>query len=301
MPQPLNRPVNRPARDDVPAAFVRRCKKETKLVPKHWPAWSRGELLAAGWRPRQITAAAASGTLVRPRGGVYLTPTAPDDVVDACRVGGRLACVSELARWGVFVLDGAALHVAVPRTSGRLRQVDRSVRVHWVASAAHGWANTDIVEALVQAVLCQPVRAAIATLDSAIHRGLVGAEQLDAVFDALPRRLRVIRKHLDAAAESGAESIMRIILRRLGCRVQSQVKIPDVGRVDFLVDGWLIVECDSEAYHADWEQQKKDHRRDQAAAARGLVTYRPIAEDIFWNADVVVRAVRGLLLTHAVR
>ncbi|UUT35642.1 endonuclease domain-containing protein [Microbacterium elymi] len=153
----------------------------------------------------------------------------------------------------------------------------------------------------MQAVLCQPVRAAIATLDSAIHRGLVGAEQLDAVFDALPRRLRVIRKHLDAAAESGAESIMRIILRRLGCRVQSQVKIPDVGRVDFLVDGWLIVECDSEAYHADWEQQKKDHRRDQAAAARGLVTYRPIAEDIFWNADVVVRAVRGLLLTRAVR
>jgi very-short-patch-repair endonuclease len=298
MLQPTSR---RPSRREIPPAFVRQCRREGRPLPQHWSAWSRGELVAAGWTSRRITRAVASGALIRARDGVYLAPPAPVDVVDACRVGGALTCVSELARWGVFVLDGAQLHVAVPRTSSRLRPVDRDIRVHWVAAGAAGWANADIVDALVRAVLCQPVRAAIATLDSALHLGLVTAAELDEVFAALPRRLRTIRAHLDAAAESGAESIMRIILRRLGAHVQSQVRIPGVGRVDFLVDGWLIVECDSEAHHASWAQQKRDRRRDQAAAARGLATYRPIAEDIFWNADAVVGAVAGLLAMHRTR
>ena len=298
MLQPAN---HRPTRPEIPAAFVRQRRRDGMALPQHWPTRSRGELVRTGWTPRRITRAVATGTLIRARDGVYLTPDAPDDVVDACRVGGALTCVSELARWGVFVLDAAHLHVAVPRTSSRLRTVGRDIRVHWVGAGADGWANAGIVEALIRAVLCQPVRATIATLDSALHLGLVTAAQLDEVFAALPRRLRTIRTHLDAAAESGAESIMRIILRRLGCRVQSQVQIPGVGRVDFLVDGWLIVECDSEAHHAGWAQQKRDRRRDQAAAARGLVTYRPIAEDIFWNADAVVGAVAGLLAMHAAR
>jgi len=290
MPQHKGR-TERPA---VPDAFVRRRRKEKKSVPQHWPVRSRRELLRAGWKPRGLTAGVASGDLIRPREGSYLEPGAPDEVVSACRIGGRLSCVSELARWGVFVLEHDDVHVAVPYTSARLRTVDHGVRVHWIAAGLDGWANSDIVECLTQAVRCQSVRAAIATLDSAMHLGLVSDEQLDEVFAALPRRLRVLRKHLDAAAESGAESLMRLILRRLGCRVQSQMEIRGVGRVDFLVDGWLIVECDSEAHHAGWEKQKEDRRRDQAAAARGFVTYRPIAEDIFWHADAVIRAVTGL-------
>ena len=35
---------------------------------------------------------------------------------------------------------------------------------------------------------------------------------------------------------------MRLMLRGLGCQIEVQVVIPGVGRVDFVVDGWLIVE-----------------------------------------------------------
>lgn len=290
--------TDRAERPDVPAAFVRNRRKKNKPVPRDWPVQSRRELLRAGWKPRGLTAGVSAGSLIRAREDAYLRPETPDDIVDACQVGGRLCCVSELARWGVFVFEHAELHVAVPRTSSRLRGVGRDIRVHWVPTGPNGWGNSAIVECLTQAVLCQPVRAAIATLDSALQMGLIGEEQLGQVFAALPRRLRVLRRHVDAAAESGAESMMRLILRRQGCRVESQVSIPGVGRVDFLVDGWLIVECDSEAHHADWKQLKKDHRRDQAAAARGLVTYRPIAEDIFWHPDDVIHAVTGLLRTR---
>jgi very-short-patch-repair endonuclease len=40
-----------------------------------------------------------------------------------------------------------------------------------------------------------------------------------------------------------------------------------VGRVDFLVEGWLIIECDSKAHHEGWDKQRRDRRRDLAAAA----------------------------------
>lgn len=237
---------------------------------------------------------------MRAREDVYLASDADADCIAACQVGGRLTCVSELARWGVFVLDGAdRLHVDVHSSRSRLRTPPRGIRVHWSRRAPDGWASCDIVDALVTAVMCQSVSAAIATLDSALHQRLIGEAELDEVFAALPRRLRLLRRHLDHRAESGAETLMRLLLRRLGCRVEVQRQIAGVGRVDFLVDGWLIIECDSEAHHADWAQQKKDRRRDQAAAERGYVTFRAIAEDIFWHAERPLAAIRGLLGARA--
>lgn len=257
--------------------------------------------MAKGWTARALTAAVRGGRLVRARENAYLHPAAPEECRTATEVGGRLTCVSELARWGVFVWDASDMHIAVPSTSSRLRMRSDGVRVHWTQSSADGWSSTDVIDALVLAVTCQPVRAAIATLDSALHRGLVGEKELDEIFAALPRRLRRLRPHLDASAESGSESLMRLILKRLGCHVESQVDIPGVGRVDFVVDGWLIVECDSKAHHRKWKAQVKDRRRDQAAAALGYATYRPIAADIFWNAERVVAAVRGLRAGRAAR
>ena len=88
---------------------------------------------------------------------------------------------------------------------------------------------------------------------------------------------------------------MRLLLRGLGCTVQIQVSISGVGRVDFVVDGWLIVECDSEAHHAGWEAHKRDRRRDLAAAALGYTTVRPIAEDILYRREHVLAQLKQVL------
>lgn len=256
---------------------------------------TRAELRAQGMTARDIADAVQAGQLVRPWKNAYLRADVDESCRRAIAAGGRLACVSELIRWGVFVLDHSALHIAVPKTSSRLPAAHSGVRRHWTLTSADGWASVAIVDALVQAMVCQPVRAAIATLDSALHLGLIDADQLHVVLGSLPRRLRIVRRLFDARAESGAETFMRLILRTLGCAFALQVVIATVGRVDFVVDGWLIVECDSKAHHASWEQQREDRRRDQAAAALGFATYRPIAEDIFWHAETVVAALRGLL------
>jgi very-short-patch-repair endonuclease len=124
---------------------------------------------------------------------------------------------------------------------------------------------------------------------------LIRSDELDELFAGIPRRFGVLRALIDARAESGPESLLRLMLRRLGCRFDVQVKIDGVGRVDFVVDGWLIVECDSEAHHGDWAARRRDLRRDQAAAPLGYSTFRPIAEDIMWNPDAVQAALRGLV------
>lgn len=264
------------------------------------PVWSRADLLREGWTSRALTRAVRAGILLRARCDVYLASGTHADVVDACRLGGILACTSELSRRGVFVLDGSRLHVQVARSSGRHRRLARAVRVHWsrgTSQVVRGCATVDIIPALADSVRCQGVRAAVASIDSALHSGALREDQVADLFDALPRRYRALRGLIDGRSESGPESLIRLILRALGCGFESQVWISGVGRVDFLVDGWLIVECDSEAHHSSWDEQRRDRRRDQAAAALGYATYRPIAEDIMWHRDRVVAAVRGLCAT----
>ena len=88
---------------------------------------------------------------------------------------------------------------------------------------------------------------------------------------------------------------MRLLFRALGCRVEVQVQLAGVGRVDLIIDGWLIVECDSRAHHEDWQSQLRDRRRDIAAAGLGYTTIRPVAEDIYYRPDEILSAMKAIL------
>ncbi|WP_240658575.1 DUF559 domain-containing protein [Microbacterium sp. CPCC 204701] len=212
-------------------------------------------------------------------------------------MGGRLACISALRRLNVFVLNLDSLHVHLPPTSSRLPREARAVRRHWerLRRQPHPRATSiEAFDALLQAVRCQPPRAAVATIDSALNGGVLAHDDLDELFRALPLRFAVLRGLVDGRSGSGPETLVRLMLRSLGLHFEVQVPIPGVGTVDFVVEGWLIIECDSEAHHSSWEAQRRDRRRDQTAAASGYATYRPIAEDIMWNPDDVLAALRGL-------
>ncbi|MEH3089494.1 MAG: hypothetical protein PGN24_07860 [Microbacterium arborescens] len=264
--------------------------------------WSTVELRASGLRKRDIADAVASGRLARPRRGWYVLADAPEPVVAAIALGGRLTCVSLLRLLGVFVLERGGPHVQLRRSASRLPPVDGSPRssavLHWappVEPRPAWYACSGVVDAVVRAVTCQPPRAAIATIDSALHRGLLDDAGLAAVFAALPLRYLPLRRLVDARAESGPETLMRLLLRGIAKRVEVQVTIAGVGRVDLLVDGWLIIECDSDAHHAGLDARRVDSARDLAAAALGYLTLRPMAADIMWHPERVLRAVQGVL------
>ncbi|NLP83994.1 DUF559 domain-containing protein [Microbacterium sp. CFH 90308] len=275
---------------------------------------TRADLLADGLSAREITAAVRSGALIRARRGCYLPPDAPDDVVRAVRVGGRLTCLSLLQLLGVFVLANSRLHVHLFPDATRMRTPhDRkkrlrpwrapATRLHWHTLADSPGAATcaDVVVALANAVLCQAPRAAIASIDSALNMELINLEQVDSVFDLLPAKYGVLRPLVDGQAQSGPETMVRIMLLGLGCSVRLQVEFEDVGFVDLVADDWLVVECDSKKFHSDWVQQLKDYRRDLALARAGYVVLRLAAEDIMYRPDEVVAALRGVLTARRER
>lgn len=261
----------------------------------------RRDLIAAGWSDRALRFAVETGALLRPRAGVYLNADVSADVVDACALGGRLACVSELARRGVFVLDSSVLHVHLHAPRLKRTALGRPTRRHWAQLRRQPHPSAVAVsplDAVACAVRCQSPRAAVATIDSALRNRVIDPGDLDELFGMLPRRYRVLRRLLDARAESGPESLVRVMLRTLGASVELQVSIATVGRVDFVVNGWLIVECDSAEHHASWDAQRRDRRRDRAAAALGYATLRLIAEDIMWHPDEVREALVGILASR---
>ena len=256
------------------------------------------DLREHGLSRRQIRDEVRRGGLVPLREGVFVTHGCPSECAEAVRARGRLACVSELRRLGVFVRDRHARHIHIERTSARLPPPPIGWRVHRrrLVRAVHPRSmSVDAFDALIDAVQCQDPRAAVATLDSALHQGILRGDELDELFDALPRRYRRLRALLDSRAESGPETLVRLMLRGLGCSIEVQVRIHGVGRVDLVVDGWLIIECDSKEFHSDWDAQKRDRRRDLAAAKLGYCTLRLVAEDIMWQPEVVLDALRGLL------
>lgn len=275
---------------------------------------TRADMLAEGMSGRGIARAVRRGVVIRPRRDRYLPPDTPDVVVRAVRVGGRLTCLSLLQLLGVFVLANTRLHVHVAPNAARLRMPhDRrkrlrprrlaGPRLHWLAGpdAAGSATCTDIVVALAHAVLCQAPRAAVASIDSALNLGLIAVEQIDSIFDMLPAKYGVLRRLVDGRAQSGPETLVRLMVRQLGSAADLQVEFDDVGFVDMVVDGWLVIECDSKAYHSDWEQQLKDYRRDMQLARLGLCVLRLTAEDIMYHPDDVFSALRGVLGARARR
>lgn len=273
---------------------------------------TRTDLLVSGISRRTLASAVAAGLLIRARRDRYIRSGAPQPLLEAVRLGGRLTCLSLLQILGVFVHSNTVTHVHVARGASRLRSATdrtrpleprpmRLARVHWAPLLRPPPARSacvDIVDALVHAVQCQPARYAVASLDSALHRGLIGEVDLAEIFAALPRRFAVIRHLTDARSESGTETLVRLMARTLGCRVDLQVFFAGVGRVDLVIDGWLVVECDSKEFHESWAQQAKDRARDAALAARGYATLRLTAADVLYRPDEVLAALRGLTAAH---
>lgn len=270
------------------------------------------ELRAEGFTRARIGKAVSAGTLIRARRGVYVGRSAPDEIVRAARVGGRLTCLSLLALMKVFVLDLQGLHVHMAPNASRMRsphsravpldsRTRRQARLHWLAlgeAIPADWTCVPIVDALAHSVLCQAPRAAVATLDSALHLGVITADRLAEVFRLLPQKYAPLQSLVDGRAESGPETLVRLMLRALGCAVALQVEFAGIGRVDLLVNGWLVIECDSREFHETWQQQVKDRNRDLALAARGYVTLRLTAAQIMYRPAEVLAALKGLLATR---
>lgn len=268
----------------------------------------RHELVSAGATSSGLTAAVRGGFLLRVRRDHYALPDTSRPIVEAVRVGGQLACVSALRSLGIFGFD-TATHIHLPRAASRLRSpASRSIpltphnragaRMHWwpLLDPSDGTeVRVGLVDALAQAVRCQQPPHAIASLDNALHLGAITEHDIAEIFHHLPPRLQSLKNRVDGRSEAGQETVLRCALLAAGLRVDLQVVFPDVGRVDLVVEGRLVVEADSRSAHDGWDLHVRDRDRDIDLARRGLMSLRPAYNRIMFDTGAVVDAVLSLL------
>lgn len=154
-------------------------------------------------------------------------------------------------------------------------------------------------DALAQAVCCRHPRHAVASLDNALHLGLIEEGDLADIFGAVPASKQHLRGAVDGRCEAGQESILRLAMREAGLRCEPQVTIPGVGRVDFVVEDCVVVEADSRLAHDGWAAHVRDRNRDLALARIGYPSLRPVfAQTVFHTADVVAAIVALVRVTR---
>lgn len=259
------------------------------------------EFAAFGVGPRGLQRAVGAGEVIRARPGVYVSPHLPRSVLIAVRHGGVLACVSVARLHGLWVLPlDESVHVSLP-PSGHARRHDgcRCVQ-HWNASP-RSTTEVSLIDALLQIRGCFGDDAFFATLESALHTGLMTSAARRQLRDRITESARWLVDLARADAESGLESLLRVRLHRLGIPLATQLDVPGVGRVDFVLGDRLILEVDGRNGHDDGASRHKDLMRDAVAAAHGFDTLRfdyamVVHEWAVVEQAILAKLVRGLHL-----
>lgn len=215
-----------------------------------------------------------SGRIERLRPGVFATVAADPAERDAARHGGALTCAAALRRHGVWVMSEAGPpHVWVGRR-GRAHEHPGCRCVSHYFRGVSAFGVVDVVTALVHLHRCEGPESFFASLESALRLRRISEDGRRRLRAALPSHARWLVDLARSDADSGLESLLRLRLHLLGIRLDCQVPIDGVGRVDFVADGRLIIEVDGRQNHDGATLRHKDLVRDAAASALGYETLR---------------------------
>jgi very-short-patch-repair endonuclease len=259
----------------------------------------RSQLHALGYSKRELHWAAGAKVL-RPILRQWLAHEGAEP--DACRavaLGGQLGAASALDSHGVWLTRRTGLWVATRQTASHAPPVRLGERRIWANS--HFLPTDDkrwrmsVGDSLFQFALTADPTNVIASMDSALRQSLIRLDQLDQIFELLPRRLRRLRARVNGKADSGLETIIRLAAEAEGWTVEIQVRIDAVGRVDILIDGWLVIECDGRAWHDNPQAMADDRRRDAELILRGYRYHRFGYNQIMQQLPQCIEVMRTIL------
>ncbi|WP_281884768.1 endonuclease domain-containing protein [Agromyces rhizosphaerae] len=257
------------------------------------------QLRRLGHSERAIREAVAAGSAWRVGRSWLANARAEAEAVRAVALRGVLGGESALRSHGVWVTHETGLCVVSPRSASRLpstRAGEYRIRVERIARDGERRWRVDVGTALVQALPRFRTRyEAIATLDSALHARRIDRRRLEVVAAGMPRRIRRLLPHLDPRAESGLESILRLAALERGWSVRSQVRIAGVGRVDLVIDGWLVIEADGARWHDDPADAARDRERNAALVRRGYRWHRFGHAQVVHDLDGCLEVIAALL------
>lgn len=276
----------------------------------------RRDLVAAGFSDIRIRKALERRSIFRVRHGWYSVPDAPQPAVEAVRVGGRLTSVSALESYGLPVPRRPHLHVAIVRTSSRLRsRIDRrarisgsdGVRLHWIDDRARRGSRwrVSVDDALLAVLIEEPRDIAVACASAVLRHSALTAEQLAAVFARAPKHCGPWLALVSALDDSHGETFVRLWLGEVGIQCQQQVRVARVGWLDFRVGKRTFVEVDGGQHDPDWvgdgpSNWEVDHDRDTTVAIAGGTTLRYTYRQLYTDWPRVLAAIRRAIADDAV-
>lgn len=251
------------------------------------------QLLDAGFSRRDLLRLKDSAGIAQPRRGVFVLPDCDEGVKTAILNNGRLSCASAAAHYGLWLRKPPArFHLACPHGHGTGFVRHRTIRFQGpplLPLAA-------VEDVALHALGCLPPPASTALATSAIRlhgvpRELL-AEQLRADRSGTARRML---RELDLRAESIVEVDAQHLFRTNGISHEAQVFLSGIGRVDFLLDGFLIVEIDGFAFHSRRGDMLRDRARNNSSTVNGYSVLRYMPEHIWFNSDQVLAEIRAVL------
>lgn len=257
---------------------------------------TRGSRLASfGCTRKDLSIAVRRGELIRIRAGVFASPSCASTVRTAALHGGALTCSGALRLHGVWVLENDEYpHVWLGQAGRTHTHPDCSCVEHYRAgSMPLGLAPVET--ALVHSYGCHGEEFFFAAFESAWTQRLIGAAARRRIRAALPAGARWLVDIARHDADSGLESIVRLRLHLLGIHVLTQVAIDGVGRVDFMLEGCVILEADGKGNHDGASERHRDLMRDAAASRLGYETLRFDYAMIIHDWDTVVAAIISAL------
>ena len=262
------------------------------------------QLTKAGAGRTDLTRAVREGLLLRPRNGVYALADTAGAVVEALSHRGRAACVTAGREWGLWILDANESeppHTWVhPRHHPTRLVIDPDddpspccVFHRDVPVSEPLLDRVGVVHCLLQILRCRGHEVFFAALESALRQGLITHRARVRLRSLVPVEFHWLVDFARTDADSGLESLLRLRLHRHGISLASQVKIPGVGRVDFVLGDCLVLEADGDTH--DGPARHRDRVRDAVAMALGFVTLRLDYSLIIHDWEVVEAAVLGAM------
>lgn len=250
---------------------------------------------------RDIRRALLAEEIRRVAKGVYALPEAPAALTAARAQGGVVSHLSAAKHWGMKVITEPLLpHVTLPPDRAK-RAAEEKCVLHWADVPAVDDVTTP-TRTVLDCIRAFPLTEALAVADSALSQGLVEADELFAAAAKLRgphcRRIQRVVAQADGRAESVLESALRAILIEAGIvGFEPQVVVRDAGFSARLDLGHrslkLGLEADGFEHHSTRQQLMKDCRREVNLTIRGWRLLRFSWEDVMYDGEWVVDAVRA--------
>ncbi|MGM1029691.1 MAG: endonuclease domain-containing protein [Actinomycetota bacterium] len=259
---------------------------------------------ARAWLPRDALGSMQGTTLWTPLRGWVALVGLQNDVTRSLQAGGVATCVTAFAMHGMWVPHGPQLlHVRIRRRTHSDRVALSAQhpgcslhRMHDRLAETRPRDGVDSpIDALAVASGCVTAVELLAAADSALSGGIVTREGLRQLAVVLPRRRSRGLQWATGLAGSGTESAFVALLRRAHVGFVQQPELLPSRFVDFLIGRCLVVEIDSQLWHASPAQQAADRARDAELIRRGYIPLRFTYEQVLFQPEYVMSTVLAIV------